>query len=126
MITENDMYDVDNVEYNEYTLFEKKRPNYAKRIFIYVDDDDLFQVDYNITYNNGTFADGNCFVELNQLLNKYNLSYTLFKKHIINSYKGDEDAFNKIIDELIAHGLTPNVDESKGGYSSGGFFMSNI
>lgn len=108
-------------------LYAKKFANGMKEIYFYSSDfmgdgEDLFQMDYNITYTNGEFQNGNCMVDTKDIITAFGYTnYDELKAYLAGKYSDDEKAWQKIVKEIKEKGLNPNIDENEGGPN----FMSN-
>ena len=109
-------------------LYAKKFANGMKEIHFYSPDfmgdgEDLFQMDYNIEYTNGNFQNGNCMIDTKEVVAALGFAdYEELKTYLANKYNDDEKGWQKIVEEMQAKDLSPNVDESEGGDN----FMTNI
>lgn len=101
-------------------LYAKKFANGMKEIHFYSSDfmgdgEDLFQMDYNVEYNNGEFQNGNCMIETKDVLSAFGFNeYDKLKKYLAEKYNDDEKAWHKIVNEMEEKGLAPDIDENEG------------
>lgn len=109
-------------------LVAKQFANGTKDVHFYSSDFmhdgiDLFQLEYNIEYDNGEFKHGDCSLDTDKVLNSFGFTeFQSFKDYLVNKYNNDDDAWKKIVAEMEAKGLKPMPDESVGGTD----FMTNI
>lgn len=101
-----------------YLLLDRQYSNCTKRVAIYSEeiediDGKLFNIDYDIEYNNGEGKQGNAFVSLEDALSSYGFSSEKeLRSYYMGKYEGDEKGFHKIVQELEERGLEPNVEET--------------
>ena len=112
--------DEETVKKNVCILFAKKYANCMKEVYFYSSDfmgdgEDVFQLDYNIEYTNGEIRSGNCMIDTKEILPAFGFAnYDELKKYLAEKYVDDEDAFRKIVQEMVGKGLEPGVDEQVG------------
>ena len=109
-------------------LYVNKFANGMKEIYFYSSDfmgegKDVFQMDYNIEYTNGEFQNGNCMIDIKDVITAFGFAdYKELKTYFAEKYKDDMKAWQKIVKEMEEKGLSPSVDESEGDSS----FMTNM
>ncbi len=109
-------------------LLAKKFANGTKEVHFYSSDymtegEELFQMDYNIEYANGDFQNGNCMINVNEVVSAFGFAnYDALRAYFADKYSDDDNAWQKIVKELQDSGLSPDLDESEGGDN----FMTNI
>lgn len=110
-------------------IFSEKKGNSHKSVYFYLEDicgDGIisFNIDYEINNVNGTFENGNGFVDLDNVLKAYKFKdYNELKSYLVGKFESDTNAFYSIIADMKSKGITLNVDESKGFEGSNGFSM---
>jgi|GEM_PF-6575788 hypothetical protein len=110
-------------------IFSEKKGNSHKSVYFYLEDicgDGIisFNIDYEINNVNGTFENGNGFVDLDNVLKAYKFKdYNELKSYLVGKFESDTNAFYSIIADMKSKGITLNVDESKGVEGSNGFSM---
>lgn len=110
-------------------IFSEKKGNSHKSVYFYLEDicgDGIisFNIDYEINNVNGTFENGNGFVDLDNVLKAYKFKdYNELKSYLVGKFESDTNAFYSIIADMKSKGITLNVDESKGFGGSNGFSM---
>lgn len=125
-----------NAEYNDIeketklVLFSNKEDDKTSEVFIYLQDDIgddgelFFNVDYEIHHIDGSFENGNGFVELDEILAAYGFEdYKKLSAYFRYMFEHDSDAFNKVIADIESKGVKISVDESEGFEGNGGFAM---
>lgn len=109
-------------------LLAKRFANAIKEIYFYSSDfsgngKDLFQMEYNMEYDNGDIQEGNCSIDTEDVLSAFGFKdYEELKSYLVNKYNEDNNAWRKIVDEMREKGLSPMVDEDEGGYN----YMMNL
>ena len=120
LISGKDDFEKEAVKKTACILFADIIDNGTKEIYFYSSDFmndgiDMFQFEYNVNYDSGEFREGNGFVDTQEILDAFGFTnYDELKAYVANKYNDDEDAWQKIVEELEAKGLNPNVEESEG------------
>lgn len=101
-------------------LYAEKFDNGTKEIYFYSSDfmddgEDSFQMDYNIEYDNGKSLHGDCMVNSEELIAAFGFNdYEELKAYFAEKYTDDENAWEKIIEEIKGKGLCANEYEDEG------------
>lgn len=109
-------------------LFAKKYANSMKEIHFFSsdcmgDDEDYFQMDYNVEYTNGEHQNRNCMIETKDVLLALGFAnYEALRDYFIEKYNDNENAWDLIVKEMKEKGLSPDVDKNEGN----SYFMTDM
>ncbi len=116
-----EIYDNPNLEDDsKVVIFYDEQSDKTSEVFIYLQDlnedgEIFFNIDYQTNYLNGTFENGNGFVELNKITEAYGFDdYNELSSYFCYTYENDKDSFKKIVKDIQQKGIKLNLDECQG------------